>query len=325
MKIIFEAIAGSHLFGLNTPSSDKDYKGVFIPTKEDYFLQKAPKSIKRTTGDNHSKNGANDVDTEYYSINKFFEMLEQGQTVAYEMLFTPENLILKNSEEWKLIQRHTSDLVHKKCTAFIGYAKQQADKYGIRGSRMGTLEKVIEHFEGYRKDLRIEEADLEFIKCLDHVDVITKAYETPLLQVLEKKFTYTCKVEYVLDCLHKIYDNYGERSRLAKENKGIDWKALSHAYRVCKQGQELLSSGKITLPLDPIHRDIALKIKTGQLPFTEVQQLLEENLKDLIDCEKDSNLQERINKDLADNLLLECIDFAGPLNLTLMELDNERS
>ena len=29
MKIIVKAIAGSHLFGTNTPTSDKDYFGIF--------------------------------------------------------------------------------------------------------------------------------------------------------------------------------------------------------------------------------------------------------------------------------------------------------
>jgi len=30
MNTIFNGVFGSHLYGLNTPTSDKDYKGVFM-------------------------------------------------------------------------------------------------------------------------------------------------------------------------------------------------------------------------------------------------------------------------------------------------------
>ena len=36
-SIIFECISGSHAYGLNTPESDTDYRGICIPP-EDYFL-----------------------------------------------------------------------------------------------------------------------------------------------------------------------------------------------------------------------------------------------------------------------------------------------
>ena len=35
MKVIVKCIAGSHLFGLNTPLSDMDYKGVYMPEAND--------------------------------------------------------------------------------------------------------------------------------------------------------------------------------------------------------------------------------------------------------------------------------------------------
>jgi len=35
MKCIVEMVFGSHLYGTDTPESDKDYKGVFMPARDD--------------------------------------------------------------------------------------------------------------------------------------------------------------------------------------------------------------------------------------------------------------------------------------------------
>ena len=84
MKILMKAVAGSHLFGLNTPSSDKDYKGIFLPSAEEILLQRVPKTRNTTTGQKDAKNTAEDIDVELYSLGKFFEMLStQPGKVSY--------------------------------------------------------------------------------------------------------------------------------------------------------------------------------------------------------------------------------------------------
>lgn len=47
MKIIMETVFGSHLYGLNTPTSDKDYKGIFLPHPRDILLGKAQEPSTR--------------------------------------------------------------------------------------------------------------------------------------------------------------------------------------------------------------------------------------------------------------------------------------
>lgn len=36
-RTIFMTLSGSHAYGLNTPESDEDYRGVCVPTKEYLF------------------------------------------------------------------------------------------------------------------------------------------------------------------------------------------------------------------------------------------------------------------------------------------------
>ena len=74
MRILIKATAGSHLFGTNTESSDKDFKGVYLPSREQILLGTYQPTINHSTGNNDSRNSSSDVDVEYYSLKKFFEM-----------------------------------------------------------------------------------------------------------------------------------------------------------------------------------------------------------------------------------------------------------
>ena len=53
-EIIVKTIFGSHLYGTSTPESDNDFKGVFLPSKEQILLNEIPKSINESTKNNNS-------------------------------------------------------------------------------------------------------------------------------------------------------------------------------------------------------------------------------------------------------------------------------
>jgi predicted nucleotidyltransferase len=38
MKILCKLKYGSHLYGCNTPTSDIDFKGIYLPSLNDYLL-----------------------------------------------------------------------------------------------------------------------------------------------------------------------------------------------------------------------------------------------------------------------------------------------
>lgn len=96
-KLIVNMLFGSHLYGTNTLNSDKDYKGVFFPTKDQILLGNIPKSFNETSGDNFSKNTIEDVDIELFSLHQFIKLACEGQTVALDMLHAPNEFILESS------------------------------------------------------------------------------------------------------------------------------------------------------------------------------------------------------------------------------------
>lgn len=144
MGIIVKMIFGSHLYGMDTPASDKDYKGVFMPTKEQIFLGNIPKSYNETTKHGNEKNTSEDIDTEIYSLHYFIKLACEGQTVALDMLHAPKNMILETSYIWKEIVESREKFYTKNLRAFVSYARKQASKYGIKGSRLSTVKNVLE-------------------------------------------------------------------------------------------------------------------------------------------------------------------------------------
>lgn len=310
MKIIVKAIAGSHLFGTDTPTSDKDYKGVYLPDAEDILLGKIKKSVNLSTNKSNTKNTSEDIDTEFYSLDKFLAMLAEGQTVAFELLFTPHSHIIEKSEIWDQIISMREHLVHKKVNAFVGYCQQQANKYGIKGSRMNAIQKVLkglpENYTSYHKINHYESVFNSFIddKLIKWVNTEHNGQKYRYFEVCGRKFEDTAYVENVYLVLTKIYNEYGARAKQAELNQGIDWKAISHAVRVCHQAKELLLTGKITLPLVPENREEVLRIKKGTEDFNLISPRLEQLVDEIRDIEKKSTLPEGIEQSVIDDLII---------------------
>jgi hypothetical protein len=83
---------------------------------------------------------------------------------------------------------------------------------------------------------------------------------------------------------------------MAKENNGLDWKAISHALRACSQLEEIFTTGNLIYPLST--KDFLIDVKKGKLDWTtEVQPMLEKAIDDLEKSAKSSNLPEKVDKE----------------------------
>jgi len=141
MNTIVKTVFGSHMYGLNTPKSDKDFKGVFIPSMRDVLLNRIPETVKIHAGPEHSKNGPEDLDEDMYSLHYFLQLACEGQSVAIDMLHG--NMEISSSPYWEFLKEHRNLFYTKSMKAFVGYARKQAAKYGIKGSRLETVRQVL--------------------------------------------------------------------------------------------------------------------------------------------------------------------------------------
>ena len=308
MQIIVKSVFGSHLYGTDTPESDMDYKGIYMPTKEEIFLGKIPKCISETTKrGNISKNTAEDVDIAIYSLQYFIELSLQGETATLDMLHTPKELTLVTSPIWDELVSLRSKFYTKNLKAFVGYCRKQAAKYGIKGSRISAAQSVISLLRRFNDESKMADIwqnlyENEHLKFIEDSPNGLRQY-----QICGKIFQETVKLNYVAKNLEHYVEQYGERARLAEENKGIDWKAVSHALRAAYQTKMILEEGTIIFPL-PQAEFIRL-VKQGKKHYIyEVAPVLEELMEEIEILSVISSLPEKPDREFWDRFVVEKVE-----------------
>jgi len=114
--LLFECISGSKAYGLDTPQSDTDLKGVFyLPKEQLYGLEYIPQVSNESN------------DEVYYELGRFVELLAKNNPNILEILATPDDCVLYRHP---LMNRLNIDLfLSKRCKeSFAGYACAQIQK-----------------------------------------------------------------------------------------------------------------------------------------------------------------------------------------------------
>jgi hypothetical protein len=295
---------GSHLYGTATPSSDTDIKAVHIPSAGEILLQRAkPVWSRKTKADPNTKNTADDVDYESYALHKYLALVTEGQTVATDMLFAiPSVWMSPPSPAWHGLIANRGALLSRNCKSFLGYCRQQANKYGIKGSRMAAardasemLTEATERLGKQAKLREIEPALDAFVIGREHTALI----DIPVsdgkmivrhLEVCNRKAPLTATIARAAEIYTLLFKEYGQRARAAMVNEGIDWKALSHAVRVGREAIELLSTAHVTFPRPEASHLLA--IKTGALAYQTVAEEIEVLLSEVESAAERSTLPE---------------------------------
>jgi hypothetical protein len=295
VDIIVKMIFGSHLYGTATSESDLDYKGIFLPSKEEILLGSIPKGYSFSTKATDAKNTADDTDVELYSLHYFIKLACEGQTVALDMLHAPDAMIMESSDIWKSIVSQRYKFYSKSLKSFIQYARRQASKYGIKGSRLNAASEVLSL-------LRSEDPTNKLQVIWDKLPRMEHCYEAGRdpngirqYQMCGKMFQETTSIGYMIPVLEKFYDEYGSRARLASENRNIDWKAVSHSLRAAIQVKEILTRNTITFPLK--EAPFLLQVKDGKLDYiSEVAPVLESLMEEVEGLVSRSELPEKADK-----------------------------
>lgn len=316
MNKILEIKFGSHLYGTDTPNSDLDLKGIYLPTAKEICLGNYKKTLTTTRPKREfERNNKDDVDIEIFSLNRYVELLVDGQVVALDMLFSPENAFTNiTSDGYKIINQiylNRNKFISKSMTSkFFDYAKQQAAKYGQKGFRIHALRETLEWFNKLNCNSKLMDNQdilqiltetnehIKFVDCKGPSGTVAKHFE-----VCGKKYAFHNTIKYVRDHLQKRFEEYGHRALLAEKNEGIDWKALSHAVRVNSEAKELLDTGFITFPCP--NRQLLLDIKLGKMDYKDVAVIIDQGLEDLKASELTSTLPEYPDMDYVNNFIYE--------------------
>lgn len=141
MKQLCEILGGSHLYGLNTPASDIDRRGVFInDTVSDIVgLTRYECDVKVINGD----------DRAFYELRHFFNMLRAGNSQMIELLYCQKFVSLNPMfKEYVLDERTRFMDTEKVFRCLCGY--MQSERKLANGERKGKIagkryEAVLKH------------------------------------------------------------------------------------------------------------------------------------------------------------------------------------
>lgn len=133
--IIFEGIVGSQAYGIATPTSDVDKKGVFIQPLEDILKRGYIEQVS------DEKN-----DTTFYEIKRFLNLLRSNNPTVLELLNLPKDCILHKDPIFDKVLEKKNQFITKTCRmSFGGYAVQQIKK------ARGMNKKIVSPMEKERK------------------------------------------------------------------------------------------------------------------------------------------------------------------------------
>jgi hypothetical protein len=314
--IIAEILFGSSLYGTATATSDIDVKTVFVPPVRQILLNRIRihESNRREKAQGE-KNIAGEIDIESFAFHHYLTLLAEGQTLALDMLFAPDWAMQRAPHPvWKELVDNRHLLVSRQAAKFVNYCRDQARKYGIKGSRIHALRMLVAWFDleinrvGPNARLRdVADTLPDWISShgIEHTQIImikqANGGEAPHLECCDKKAPFTVTLKNAQVIYATALAEYGDRALMAESNEGVDWKACSHAVRIGYEALEFLNTGWITFPRpDAAH---LLAIKHGQIPYQDVAQEIESLMDQVVAAQATSNLPDKPNYEYIDNIV----------------------
>lgn len=259
MFIIAKTKFGSHLYGTSTPESDNDFRGVFLPTLRECYLNKIPEVY----------NDPNGEDTQLFSLHKFLNLAGTGQPIAIEMLAAEGDNLLISSPLWDFIRSRRKKFYTKKMDAFFGYSRSMAAKYAVRSERLNTLQSLIKTLNvacwNENNHSPVINDMWDSLPLNEFLYKETDSEQRNFYVVLNRKYRDNTPIKHFLNAMKDLESEYGARVKKAAANE-IDWKAVAHAFRVGYQVKRIAEKGDLSFPLP--EAEYLRDMRYGKLHFS---------------------------------------------------------
>lgn len=300
--IILECISGSKAYGLDTPASDTDIKGVFILPKQQYYGIKYVEQINNETND-----------IVFYELGRFMELLSFNNPNILELLNTHENAIIYKHPFLEEIK--TEKIISKLCKDTFGkFAFSQIKKAkGLKKKILNPIKKernnilsycFVNHGQGaipllifldlkgwkqqhcglinipHMKDLYglFYNENAEFNGIIRHEDANDVCLSSIPRESEQETLLYFNRDGYSTYC--KEYKEYwqwvGKRNVERYKNtqdhgKNYDAKNMMHVFRLLDMACEIGRESKIIVKRP--NREFLLEIKSGKYEYEELLKM----------------------------------------------------
>jgi len=293
---IFECITGSRLYGTETPESDIDYRGVCIP----------PLNVLLDPFNNFDQkdSGFKEEDRTIYNLKKFMKLCADNNPNIIELLFIPKDKMLVCTKEWEYILTHKNLFISKKSKfTFSGYAFSQ-------------LKLIERHRKWFLNPPKNKPDRKDF--GLPHNPIVSLAWikavkDTLSFDLLKDEYKEQIEKEKSYIASKTAWDNYlmwdknrNPKRKPLEEKFGYDTKHASHLVRLMTEGEELLTTGKITFPL--VNAEEILSIKNGKYSYDEIIEMADNFDKKFNELYNTSQLPHSANKKALTQVYFDVID-----------------
>nr|WP_321233848.1 nucleotidyltransferase domain-containing protein [uncultured Psychroserpens sp.] len=331
--IIFESISGSRAYGLDTATSDTDIRGVFILPKDLFYSLHYIGQINNDTND-----------IAYYELSKFIDLLSKNNPNILELLNVPKEFVLYKHPIFDRIKKEDFLSKLCKNT-FANYAFTQIKKArGLNKKIVNPVEKErksVEDFCYVRADKQsllfksfVEKNNLDSKHCglvnLAHMkDCYNLFYNESLnyngiarTNANEVCLSSVPKSEQPIAVLYFNIDGYSTYCKKYKaywdwvekrneeryksnisHSKNYDAKNMMHTFRLLHMAKEIGLDGEINVRRND--RDLMLAIKNADFEYDDLVHKAEKIKDELDKIYENSNLIERPNMALVNQLVYD--------------------
>lgn len=332
--IIFECVSGSRAYGLDTPTSDTDIRGVFVLPKESFYSLDYIGQINNETND-----------IVYYELRKFIELCSKNNPNILELLNVPEECVLYKHPIFDEIK--LDYFLSKQCEkSFANYAYAQIKKArGLEKKIVNPVEKerksVLDFCMVYEngktmplkifldvKKIKQENCGIANISHLKDCNNLYHSLEIPYKGIIKSvrandiALSSIPKGEEVIGMLFFNKDGYSTYCKKYKEywdwvgkrneerykttvshGKNYDSKNMMHTFRLLHMAKEIASDKTINVRRPD--RTFLLDVKQGKYEYDELVSWAEERKLELEHLYVSSMLPEKPDLTLINNLLIK--------------------
>lgn len=238
-ELLVSLVGGSNLYGLNTPESDVDYRGIFV-TKHPHYL------AGFSTLENIVQSG--ETDATYYELQKFLGLMRKSNTQVLEILFAPNSAIVHSSPAFEEMVENRYKLINSDTfkSSIKGYVFSEIRlATGERVGQLGRKRKVSLEKYGYSPKnfcqiLRLCKVGCRFFTDGDYVVNVRDMepdYHKFLMEIKTQPQNFAC------EALEKIvWEEFAKLEKIIDNSKikfefDLDYAAdLVLRYKYGKQG-----------------------------------------------------------------------------------------
>jgi uncharacterized protein len=341
---IFLTVHGSIAYGLNTPESDVDIRGICIPPKE--YLYGFNKNFDQTILE------APNPDCTIFSLKKFFSLTAANNPNTLELLFVePEDHIYVSDIGKYLLNNRDAFLSKLIKERYIGYSKAQAHR--IKNHRrwlLNPMESPPTRKEmGLREKPEIEKNQFDAIKAMIRKkidewipdfepfsdsqkiylqgkvsDILSElkiskddswaaaartiGLDDNIINIIKKEKEFENKTEDWENFL-KWKKNRNPKRAALEAKFGFDLKHGTQLVRLLKLGKEALETGKLQVKRT-FDREELMSIKQGAWTFDQLVNYADKIEDEVKEAYNNSKLPNQPNINLLDKLCIELVELS---------------